>query len=171
MESVCLQVIDHLLRIRETLGIEFIVTFPVSGEPSGIEVDHIRRDLMLSEIGGNVICLSLREITDAAHPGTEAPERWHLRLADHISIFVENILRLAEEDEEVHCLIFHKEFHRLSMRLSEITGDRCRGVHEDTISPVAHKERHRLVHIRSFRTLRICHEKVQLLTDFVQRCR
>ena len=124
MESVCLQVIYHLLRIRETLGIELIVTFPVSGEPSGIEVDHIRRNLMLSEICRNIICLSLREIADTAHPGTEAPHRRHLRLADHIGIFVENILRLTKEDEEVHCLIFHKEFHRLSVRLTEIAGHR-----------------------------------------------
>ena len=105
MESVRLKIVDHLLSIRETLGIELIVTFPVSGEPSGIEVDHIRRNLMLSKICSNVICLSLREIADTAHPGTEAPQRRHLRLADHIGIFIENILRLTEENEEVHCLL------------------------------------------------------------------
>ena len=126
---------------------------------------------MLSEIDRNIVSLRLGKIADSAHPCAETPQRRHLWLAHHICIFIEDILRLTEEDEEIHCLIFHEEFHRLRMRLTEITGHRCRGMHKDTVSPVTHKERYRLVHIRGLRTLRVCHEQIQFLSHLIHSCR
>ena len=43
-------------------------------------------------------------------------------------------------------------------------------MHKYSISSVAHKERHRLVHIRSLRALRVCHKEIQLLAYLVQCC-
>ena len=41
METVCLEVVDHFLGIRETGRVELIIALPVCGKPARVKMDHV----------------------------------------------------------------------------------------------------------------------------------
>ena len=123
--------------------------------------------MMTSQIGGDIIYLILLEICYSAHPGSETPYRRHLSFSGKVCIGIQNLLRSTKENKEVHCFILHKQLHRRGVSIAEITSYRSRSMHKHSITAVAEEEWNRLVHIRSFRTLRISNKEIEFLADLI----
>ena len=123
METHTIHLFQHRNGIPETVFGELIVTLPVHVEPSGVKVNHIRRDAVLTEFVGDIQAFLLREIGDATHPRAESPKRQHGRLARDIGIFIKNLLGFAEEKEQIYLLVAHKQAGSSDIRSPEITGD------------------------------------------------
>ena len=171
MESHILEVCEHLFRVIEPVRRELVVTLPVHIEPSRIEVDDIAWILVLTYLIRHIVSFLLREIGYAAHPCSERPQWRHLRFAYKRSILVQDLFRFSEEDEEVEIFVSHIHLVQPYVRCTEIAGHRRRSMHEHSISAVGHEERHRLVHLVSLRSLRVCDEHMHLLSHLVERCR
>jgi hypothetical protein len=105
VEAFLLQVGHHLRRIGEARLGELVVAAPVGLEPARVEVQHVGRHLVLPELGGDVAHLRLRLVRDPAHPEPERPERRHRTATGDRRVLGDDVLRLAEEDEEVHHLV------------------------------------------------------------------
>ena len=112
VETVSLEVFQHLNRVLEVLLRELIVALPVNLKPSCIEMDNIRRNLVITQLLRNATTFCLGEIRDTRHPCAERPERWKCRLSYKVGIFIQNLLWRAEHDEEVGILIAHEELSR-----------------------------------------------------------
>ena len=52
--------------------------------------------------------LVLCKVGYTAHPSAEAPQREHRAFAGYVRVLVENLFRLANEEEEVHLLVLHE---------------------------------------------------------------
>ena len=167
MESILLQRLEHANRVLETILGKLIITLPVYSKPSSIKVDDIRRNLIGSQLMSYFQSLLLGEIRDTAHPGTKSPQRQHWRLACHVCIFIQDLLRFTKEHEEVHCFITHKEALGTYITCTEIGSSRSRSMHKDTIASIGEIERHRLVHTICFRSLRIYNRQVHLLSHLI----
>ena len=125
---------------------------------------------MGSQLSGNLKSLLLREVSDATHPSTEAPKRQHGALASDIGIFIQDIFRLTQEDEEVHLLISHEQAIGTDIARAEVAGHRGRGVHKDAVATVREEEGHGLILTVGLWSLRVGHTQVNLLPHLVQRC-
>ena len=169
VETVFRELLQHLHGILETVFRKLVVTLPVDTEPARVEVNNVRGNPMCSQLTGDLQSLLLREVGDAAHPGAETPEGQHGRLARDVGIFVEDILGLAEEYEEVHLLIAHEQPLGPYVRCPEVAGHGCRGVHEDAIAAVREVEGHGLVLSVGLRALGVGDAEVYLLPHLVQR--
>ena len=75
MKSLLLQIRDHLCRIAEAGGREFVIRTPVGLKPARIEVNNVAGNAVLPELGGHIPHFILRFVGDAAHPEAEGPER------------------------------------------------------------------------------------------------
>ena len=170
MEAHVVHLPQHLHGVLEAVFREFVIALPVHVEPSGVEVDDVRRNLVFPELSRHLKSFILREIGNAAHPCSESPKRQHGRLARQVGVFVENVLGFAKEDEEINFLVAHKQSVGTDIAGSEVAGDRCRGVHENAIALVGKEERHRLILTVGFGSLRVGDKEVDLLPHFVERC-
>ena len=124
VEAVLRELFQHADGILEAFLGKFIVALPVDAEPPCIEMDHVGRDPMRTQLTGYLQALFLGEIGDTAHPGAKAPEGQHGRLARNIRIFIKDILRLTEEDEEVHLFVAHEQTLGSDIRRTEVAGHR-----------------------------------------------
>ena len=167
METVHRQLFQHADRIGETVLRKLIVALPIDAKPTRIEMDDVARNLVGAQLTGNLQSLLLREIGNATHPRAKAPQRQHRTLSRDVRIFVQNVLRLAKEHEEVHLFVGHKQALGADIRGSEVAGDGCRRVHKDAIAAIREVERHGLILSVGLRTLRVGHAQVHLLTNLI----
>ena len=131
-------------------------------------MDNIARILVLTDIGRYIITFLFTEIGNTAHPRTERPQGGHARLSYQIGVLVQNIFRLAEENEQIQVLVTHEHFVQPNIGSTKITSHGSGCMHKHTISPVTHKERNRFVHLVRLRPLWVCNEQVHLLSGLVQ---
>ena len=108
-------------------------------------MDDVGRNPVGTKLAGNLQALLLREVGDTAHPRAKAPKGKHRRLAGDVGIFVQYILRLSEENEEIDHFIGHKQAVGTNIGSSEVAGDRRGGMHEDAITTIREEEGHGLV--------------------------
>ena len=169
MEAIVSQLLQHLHRVLETVLRELIVALPIHIEPPSIEMNHVGRNTMVAQLFGNLQSFLLREISNTTHPGTKAPEWKHRTLSCYVGIFIQNLFRLTKEKEEVDLLISHEQALCTDIALTEVTGDRCRGMHEHPIAPIREIERNRLILTVTFGSLRIGNRKMHLLSYLIKR--
>ena len=169
VEALFLHLLEHAHGVGEPVFGKLVVALPVNTEPACIEVDDVSRYLMLAQLTGDVETFLLREIGDTAHPRAKRPQGQHGRLARYVGVFIEYVLRFTEEHEEVNLLVGHEEALCTDVALSEVSRDRCRGVHKDAIATVGEVERHGFVHAVGLRSLRVGDADVHLLSHLVQR--
>ncbi len=105
VKTLLLQVGDHLCRIAETRRRETIIAAPISFEPTGVEMDHVRGNVVRSQLLGHVAHLVFGVVSDPAHPEPERPERRHRTATRQRCVLRQNVFRFAEEDEEVEVLV------------------------------------------------------------------
>lgn len=91
-------------------------------------MDDIGRYLILTQLLGDIEPLFLGEIRDTAHPRSEAPQGEHGAFAGDVGILIENVLWRAEEEEEIHLLICHKDAVGAYIGGSEIESRRRTGM-------------------------------------------
>ena len=120
VETVFRELLQHLHGIFEAVLSKLIVTLPVDTEPSRIEVNHVGRYLVSPQLTGDLQSLLLREIGDTAHPCTEAPQGQHRALTCDVGIFIEDVLRLTEEDEKIHLLVGHEQAPKSAVTGAEV---------------------------------------------------
>ena len=77
MKTLLGELLQHADRILKTVFGKLIVTLPVNTEPSCVEVYHVRRNLMGTQLPCYFQAFLLGEISNTAHPGTKAPKRQH----------------------------------------------------------------------------------------------
>ena len=169
MEAFIFQIIQHQLRIGEAISGKLVIALPVGFKPAGIKVNHIGGDLMLTQVFCYVVSVFLGEISDAAHPGSERPQRRHSRLTHNLRIFIQNIFRFSEENEKVHCLIPHEQLIDIDIGRTKVAGHRGGGMHEHSIAAVTHKEGDRFILLVGFRSLGVGYKQVYSLSHFIQR--
>ena len=59
MEAFIYQIIQHQLRIGEAVRSKLVIALPVGFKPAGIKVNHIRGDLMLTQVFCYVVSVFL----------------------------------------------------------------------------------------------------------------
>src|SRR5262249_29754617 len=133
-------------------------------------MDHIARDAVFAQIGGHLSHLFFGLVSDAAHPEAEGPERRHGAAASQRGVLCKDLLRIAQEDEEVERLVSGVNHVGLVEGLAEVESHRGAGVNEHTVAGAAHKEWDRLVHLLGLRAPSLSGEGVNLLPTFVESC-
>ena len=126
---------------------------PIGLEPAGVEVNDVGRDFVFAELGGNVATVRFGEISDAAHPQAERPERGHGCFSGDVGVFVKDIFRLSEKHEQVEFVITNQKSVIRAVGSSKIAGDGCGGVHEHAIATAGEEERDGFVHAVGFGTV------------------
>src|SRR5690606_10023976 len=160
--------LDHALRVVEARGRELEVTLPVDLEPAGVDVDHVGGDLLAPKPLGDRSHLLLGLVGDATHPEPEGPEGRHRAAAGQRRVLRQDVAGLAQEDEEVECLVAGVDDRGLVEVVPEVEGDRRTGVGEDAVAVAAQEERDRLVHPPGLRAHRVPDEQVELQPALVQ---
>src|SRR2546430_6731049 len=94
------EVRDHAARVRKARGGELVVALPVGLEPAGIQVDHVARDQVATQLRRDVAHLRFRLVRDPAHPQAERPERRDWAAPPPRPVLPEHRPRLTPEDEQ-----------------------------------------------------------------------
>jgi hypothetical protein len=80
----------------------------------------------------------------------------------------EDLLRRADEKEQVELVVAEVDNRRPVVRVPEVESDRRAGVHEDAVATTAHKERDGFVHVGRLGAVRVVGPQHQLLSPLVQ---
>ena len=168
VDALLFQVGDHLGRVLEAGGGELVVAAPVVLEPAGVDVDHVGGEALRAQPGSHAPHLVLREVGDTAHPQAEAPQRRHGGLSGEVGVLVEDLLRLAEEDEQVQLVVAQLQRGGALVGRAEVEGGRSGSVDEHAIAAVAQEERDGFVHARALGALRVIDVEHDLLPALVQ---
>src|SRR2546430_15675003 len=96
------EVRDHAARVRKARGGELVVALPVGLEPAGIQVDHVARDQVATQLRRDVAHLRFRLVRDPAHPQSERPQRREPAAAPPSHVLAQPIPRPPPEDREGH---------------------------------------------------------------------
>jgi hypothetical protein len=167
-EALVAEIGDHLRGVLEALGGKAVVAFPVVLEPPGVEVDDVGGEAELAELGGDFAGLGLGLVGDAAHPEPEAPERRHGRAAGEGGVGADDLLWLAEEEEEIEGVLAGGEDGARGVGRAEVHRDGRRGVEEHAVAAAAEEKRHRLVGRGAFRAEGVGGGKDEALPAFVE---
>ena len=168
VEAVILQVGDHLRRIGEARLRELVVAPPIGFEPAGIEVQDVGRHLVLAELRGDVAHFGFRLVGDAAHPEPERPERGDRTASGDRRVLRDDVLRLAEEDEDVDQLVPTVDRVMRVVLGADVERDGCARVHEHAVPAAADEKRHGLVLKPSLRTHGVAEVGEHALAALVQ---
>ena len=168
MKAILLQIGDHLRGVLETGGGELVIAAPVGLEPAGVEVNHVGRDAVLAQLGGHPPHLVFREIGDAAHPQPERPQRRHGRFSSEVGVFVEDVLRLAQEDEQVQLVVAQHQRVGKTIGGAEVECGGRGSMHEHAVSTAAHEERDGFVHAPGFHAVGIVGPQHNFLAALVE---